>query len=174
MSYGIDTEKMGLPAWGHLSFNGQVNYLLSDNTSAGGVTVQNAGTFSDASGEPRFKALANIGFARDNWSVSWTTRYYGGVRNVDGTSACEYGSLANCTPNTKGAEDFEGNEAAGVFYHDISGTYQYKNVHLTVGVDNLFDKDPPFLYPVDQSNAPGSAGYDFTGRYIYMKASIKF
>ena len=171
VSYGIDTVKMGLPAWGHLSFNGQVNYLLSDNTSAGGVTQQQAGTFSDASGEPRFKALANIGFARDNWSVSWTTRYYGGVKDLDRANDCEFGTIA--CPGV-GNGDFEGNEAAGVFYHDISGSYQYKNVNLTVGVDNLFDKDPPFLFPVDQSNAPGSAGYDFTGRFIYMKASVKF
>jgi outer membrane receptor protein involved in Fe transport len=86
------------------------------------------------------------------------------------------GNLLSCAAAgvAKNCGDWEGNEAAGVFYHDISGTYQYKNVNLTVGVDNLFDKDPPFLYPVDQSNAPSAAGYDFTGRYIYMKVSVKF
>ncbi|HEV2678613.1 MAG TPA: TonB-dependent receptor [Aliidongia sp.] len=164
LTYGIDTAKLGLPAWGHLDFNGQVNYLLSDNVSAGGVTVQQAGAYSlqpnGDGAEPRFKALLGTTFKRDTWSVNWTTRYYGGVKNsVSGT----------------GTGDFEGNEAAGVFYHDISGTYQYKNVNLTVGVDNLFDKDPPFLVPTGQgNNAAASAGYDFTGRFIYMKASVKF
>ena len=61
-----------------------------------------------------------------------------------------------------------------MFYHDISGSYQFKNVNLTIGVDNLFDKDPPFLFPTGQTNAAGSAGYDFVGRFIYMKASVKF
>ena len=40
------------------------------------------------------------------------------------------------------------------------------------GVDNLFDKDPPFI----QTSIPtlSDAGYDFTGRFIYMKTSVKF
>jgi outer membrane cobalamin receptor len=185
LSYGIDTAKMGLPAWGHLTFNGQVNYLLSDNVSAGGVTQQQAGTWSGDNGEPRFKALANLQFSRDNWTVGWTTRYYGGLKAAPGTVtpdpavASNYdanGNLLTCGQlgNPKGCGDWEGNEAAGVFYHDISVAYQYKNVNVTVGVDNLFDKDPPFLYPTGQSNAPGSAGYDFTGRFIYTKMSVKF
>jgi len=185
LNYGIDAAKLYLPVPGHLTFSGQVNYLLSDNTSAGGVTQQQAGTFSGSNGEPRFKALANLQYAQDNWSVGWTTRYYGGLKAAAGTVtpdpalASSYdanGNLLSCSAAgmAKNCGDWEGNEAAGVFYHDISGTYQYKNVNLTVGVDNLFDKDPPFLYPVDQSNAPSAAGYDFTGRYIYMKVSVKF
>ena len=171
LTYGIDAAKIGVPVPGHLTFNGQVNYLLSDNVSAGGVTQQQAGTFSGSNGEPRFKALANLQYAQDHWSVGWTTRYYGGLKDLDRANDCEFGTI---TCPGVGNGDFEGNEAAGVFYHDISGTYQYKNVNLTIGVDNLFDKDPPFLYPVDQSNAPSAAGYDFTGRFIYMKVSVKF
>jgi len=175
LSYGVDTAKLGLPAWGHLTFSGQVNYLLSDNVTNQGVTQQQAGTTAGDNGEPRFKALVSLGFARDNWSVDWTSRYYGGIRNLDGTSACGYGMIATCNPaTTKGALDFEGNEAAGVFYHDVSATYRYSNISLTVGVDNLFDKDPPFLIAAMQPNAPGSAGYDFTGRFVYLKASVKF
>ena len=185
LTYGIDAAKIGVPVPGHLTFNGQVNYLLSDNVSAGGVTQQQAGTFSGSNGEPRFKALANLQYAQDHWSVGWTTRYYGGLKAAAGTVtpdpalARNYdsaGNLLSCAAAgvAKNCGDWEGNEAAGVFYHDISGTYQYKNVNLTIGVDNLFDKDPPFLYPVDQSNAPSAAGYDFTGRFIYMKVSVKF
>jgi iron complex outermembrane receptor protein len=185
LTYATTTEKLGLPAWGNLSFNGQVNYLLSDNVSSGGVTQQQAGTWDGDNGEPRFKALANVQFARDNWSVSWTTRYYGGLKAAPGAVtpdpaiAANYdanGNLLSCAAaNIKSAcGDWEGNEAAGVFYHDISGSYQFKNVNLTVGVDNLFDKDPPFLFPTGQTNAAGSAGYDFVGRFIYMKASVKF
>ncbi|GGF50157.1 TonB-dependent receptor [Aliidongia dinghuensis] len=176
LAYGIDTAKLGLPAWGHLDFTGQVNYLLSDEVSSGGNTVKQAGTFGFGNGddaEPRWKALLGTTFRRDNWSVNWTTRYYGGVKNVSRAADCSSLPASGICP-TVGAGDFEGNEAAGVFYHDISGTYQYKNVNVTVGVDNLFDKDPPFLFPTGQTNAAGTAGYDFTGRFVYMKASIKF
>jgi iron complex outermembrane recepter protein len=176
LNYKTTTEKIGLPAWGSLSFNGQASYLLSDTINANGTTVQQAGTFNTSldSAEPRWKALVNVTFAKDGWSAGWTTRYYGGTRNVDGTSVCEYGSEENCTANTKGAEDYEGNEVGGVFYHDINFAYQYRNVNFAVGVDNLFDKDPPFVGGALNANSLGSAGYDFTGRYIYMKTSIKF
>jgi iron complex outermembrane receptor protein len=160
LAYGVDTTALGLPAWGHLAFDGQLSFLLSDDVTANGLVQQQAGTFSGDDGRPRFKALASLQFARDYWSVGWTAR--------------GYGTLANCTASTKGALDFEGNETAGVFYHDISGTYRYRNVNLTIGVDNLFDKDPPFLTPTGQSNSAGSAGYDFNGRFIYMKVSVKF
>ncbi len=113
-------------------------------------------------------------YSQDDWSFNWNERYYGGIRNVDPSSACGFGLEPNCTGTGKGIYDFEGNEAAGVFYSDISATYHYKNVKVTVGVDNLFDKDPPFLEPTAQSNTISLAGYDFTGRFVYMKASINF
>jgi outer membrane receptor protein involved in Fe transport len=67
---------------------------------------------------------------------------------------------------------YEGEQTAGVFYSDVSGTFQYHNVSVTVGVDNLFDKDPPYL----QAAVPsiGDGGYDYVGRFVYMKGSVKF
>ncbi|GGF50147.1 TonB-dependent receptor [Aliidongia dinghuensis] len=176
MNYQIATEKLGLPAWGMLSFNGQASYLLSDTVTSNGTTIQQAGTFNTStdSAEPRWKALLNVTFAREGWSFGWTARYYGGAHNYDGTSACEYGTLSNCTGSTKGAEDYEGNEVAGVFYHDINVTYKFKNVNLSVGVDNLFDKDPPYVGGALNANSLGSAGYDYTGRFVYLKTSVKF
>jgi len=176
LAYQTATEKLGLPAWGSLTFNGQAGYFLSDTVNANGTTIQQAGTFSTStdSSEPRWKALVNATFARDQWSFGWTTRYYGGAHNVDGTSVCEYSTLADCTGSTKGAEDYEGNHVSGIFYHDINFSYQYKNANFSVGVDNLFDKDPPYVGGALNANSLGSAGYDFTGRFIYMKTSVKF
>ncbi len=166
-------EDIGLPAWGNVSVNGQTEYLLSDNLLNGGTIIQQAGHYGLNGGddaEPRWKALLALTYSNPTWSATWTSRYYGGVNNIDNTSVCEYGSLSQCNPNAPGAKDFEGNEAAGVFYHDISATYHYHNVQVTVGVDNLFDKDPPFLYPTGQgNNAAASSGYDEIGRFVYLK-----
>jgi outer membrane receptor protein involved in Fe transport len=176
VTYAMDTAMIGLPSVGALKWDGQASYLIHDTTlNSDGTIRENAGTYDIATGagEPRYKALLGLTFLRDNWSVGWTTRYYGGVKNVDETT---YNTTnANGTPCTKGCGDYLGNEAAGVFYHDISGTYQYKNVTLTVGVDNLFDKDPPVIFgDVSSANSLSAAGYDFTGRFLYMKASVKF
>jgi outer membrane receptor protein involved in Fe transport/outer membrane protein OmpA-like peptidoglycan-associated protein len=173
-AYTFGADAIGLPFDGSFQINGEANYLIHDNLYAGGSVVQQAGTFDLNGGddaEPRWKALLTLGYAQDNWSVQWTTRYYGGVKNVSRADDCEEGSVP-CP--AAGAGDYEGNEAAGVFYHDISMSYTMDPATVTVGVDNLFDKDPPFLFPTGQSNAAGSAGYDFTGRFIYMKFTAKF
>jgi iron complex outermembrane recepter protein len=173
LGYGIDTKDMKMPAWGRLVFTADANYLLSDEISGAGATIQQAGTFSNDYGRPRVKAATNFTFvARDKWSASWTTRYYGGLRNADPTSACQYGAV----PSPCGSDpfNFEGNETGGIFYHDISAAYQNGSITVTIGVDNLFDKDPPFLTPNADLNTMGAAGYDFVGRFIYMKAQAKF
>jgi iron complex outermembrane receptor protein len=159
--YGFEPEKLGIPVPGHVQVTGSANYLIKDTDMAEGVTVKNAGTWNPNVGggtaEPRWKALLDVTYSQEVWSVDWTERYYGGVHNVS----------TDATP-----DDFPGNEAAGVFYSDLSGTYKYKNVSVTLGVDNLFDKDPPFL----QNSAPTltDAGYDYTGRFIYMKGTVTF
>jgi iron complex outermembrane receptor protein len=179
-SYGFDTETVGIPGGGHLLINGQATYLLSDDLiGLGGAVTQQAGTFNNTTttangGEPRWKATLSLTYSQDDWSFNWTTRYYGGIKNVDETTYCayqQYGLSATCP--AVGAGDYPGNEAAGVFYHDIAISYNQDNISVTVGVDNLFDKDPPFLV----TNADvyiGAAGYDAVGRMCYLKTSVKF
>jgi len=166
-AYDFDAAKVYLPVPGHITLNGSVNYLLEDTTSAQGVSIKNAGTFNadlgGGSAEPRWKALAGLTYAQDSWSADFNERYFGGVHNVSTATAPGTGTPPG---------DYPGNEAAGVFYSDVSFSYKYKNINVTVGVDNLFDKDPPFI----QSTTPalGDAGYDYTGRFIYTKMSVKF
>ena len=169
VEYGFDAAKVFIPVPGHITTTGSVNYLLKDTTTAGGVSVKNAGTFNvgtnGGTAEPRFKALLGTNYAQDNWSADFNERYYGSAHNI---------STATADPAVTGIGpgDFEGNQVPGVFYTDIDFTYKYKNISLTVGVDNLFDKDPPF---VGSSNLTlTDAGYDFTGRFIYSKVSVKF
>jgi len=172
VSYAVEAAALGLPSIGKLTLDGQVNYLLADTTTGStGVVQQLAGTFPGDSAEPRWKALVTAVLATEMWSLSATERYYGGVRNADPSSACEYGAV---TCPAKGAYDFEGNETAGLFFTDLSATYRFRNITMTVGVDNLFDKDPPFLQPSDEGNILSTAGYDAIGRFVYMKANMRF
>ena len=186
VAYGFDTEQVGIPGGGHIQFNGQANYLLADDLTGQGAPFSNcnvslgcqqlAGSFSNTDtgvngGEPRWKALASIDYSQDNWSFNWTTRYYGGLKNSNESSYCLFASV---TCPVKGAGDFSGNQTAGVFYHDISFTYNYENTSVTVGVDNLFDKDPPFVISGTGDVYLSDAGYDNTGRFVYMKFDVKF
>ncbi|HEV2675974.1 MAG TPA: TonB-dependent receptor, partial [Aliidongia sp.] len=146
VDYGFDASKIGLPLPGRITLSGSANYLIGDTTSAQGVSVNNAGTFNGAlnggTGEPRWKALMGASYAQDSWSMDFAERYFGGVKNVNvtpdpgvGGNYDANGNLLTCSQigNPKGCGDWEGNEAPGVFYTDVSFSYKFKNVSLTVG-----------------------------------------
>jgi iron complex outermembrane receptor protein len=168
LNYGFNSDLIGLPQLGgRFLIDGQASYLLSDNSITDGVVTQGAGTFSTGgdSAEPRWKAQLAGTFAKDNWSVGATERYYGGV-----SPSVPNQNVGCAEPVTE-----FGCRAAGVFYTDLVGSFDYKNVHLVVGVDNLLDKQPPFIFGgVSVSQTLTGAGYDILGRFIYSKVSVKF
>jgi outer membrane receptor protein involved in Fe transport len=53
----------------------------------------------------------------------------------------------------------------------ISITVPYQNYEATFGIDNLFDKDPPFAN--DAYVQTVSNQYDFVGRYFFLKVKAK-
>ncbi len=59
---------------------------------------------------------------------------------------------------------------------DLIASYTIKYATLTVGVNNVGDEKPPFLYGLDQNQ---TNGYDFTqanslGRFLYGEVKLKF
>jgi outer membrane receptor protein involved in Fe transport len=168
-AYGFETSALGLPPWGRIDMRVTANRLLTDDISANGTTVQQAGTFSASYAQPRWKALGSLEFSTRNWSLGWTTRFYGGFRNQDPTSACEYGTVA-CAGNVF---NFPGNIAPGQFLHDVQSTYHDDQLFVSIGVDNVFDKSPPFIVPGSPGVTLGAAGYDLIGRFVYLRASYK-
>ena len=59
-----------------------------------------------------------------------------------------------------------------VFYHDIVATYSFKKVQLVGGIDNLFDRTPPFV--LDASTNTAGQVYDVIGRLFYAKLQVRF
>ncbi len=168
LSYAFGTDKIGLPQLGgRISLDGQASYLLSDDLITNGVVTQRAGTYDLVadSGEPRWKAQLSGTYSQDNWSATLTERYYGGVKPDSSVQGQECGTKIGIF----------GCHAAGQFFTDVSATYSYKNMTATVGVDNFFDLEPPFLAGgVSVAQALTGAGYDQVGRFVYTKVSVKF
>ncbi len=115
---------------------------------------EQAGTIADA----EWQANITIGFKKDQWLVSWKTRYIDEVnvftdqslaRNPDPTNILTYGTY---------------------FQTDARVGYAFDN-GLTVefGVDNLFDRDLP---GVITGNTSTSASYDNLGRLYYTRLSF--
>jgi outer membrane receptor protein involved in Fe transport len=157
IAYGFDAADIGIPTEGHIQLSAFTEYLLSDDiTDQNGNLTQQAGAFNfSVFAEPRWKSNLTAVYTQDNWSFGWTERYYGGVHILGAAS------------------DGFGDHAAGIFYSDINASYNFDNVTVNVGMDNVFDKDPPFLQD-GAVNTNTNANYDFIGRYLYMKVSAKF
>lgn len=131
---------------------------------AGADLVELAGYYGEDQWETTVAAFAkwrtnfSVGYNADNWNINWTARYMSGTydQTVD---------LATST-NTS-------NYAGSVVYHDLQGSYFHNQYTLTLGVRNLFDKQPPYTTNNNDMNTI-SPSYDLAGTYMYARFGVKF
>ena len=104
---------------------------------------------------PRWKANTSLNWMRDSWSGNWSMHYIG---STDEGPAPAYGRIPS------------------QLTHDVWGAYALASqpVTLTVGVQNLFDTDPPKSYVNGGDLNFDMSTYDPRGRFIYLKAAISF
>ena len=109
-------------------------------------------------GVPVLRDNATLTYAKGPFSASWTVRYIDGmVYNEGGTDF------------TSANRFYKTNE---VFYHDIVGTYNYKKIQFVAGIDNLFDRTPPFTLDTNENGAANI--YDVLGRLFYARLQVRF
>ncbi|MBD1388940.1 TonB-dependent receptor [Neiella sp. HB171785] len=93
----------------------------------------------------------------DDWDASWRYRYISGM--TDDYYQEAYGL-------TK--------EVGSVSYHDASGRYHINDTwSVSAGIDNVFDKKPPYLYSYSDANTVPEI-YDVMGRYYHAKLTARF
>ncbi|MGV8941127.1 MAG: TonB-dependent receptor domain-containing protein [Lysobacter sp.] len=111
--------------------------------------------------DPRWRANLQSKYTRGNWRGSWDMNY------VDGNLRVTPASFSS----NPGSQSPIRNPS--YTYHNLQLGYAFKNTGLDVyvGVDNVFDKDPPLNY---FGSDVGSAYYDNVGRYLYAGATYKF
>ena len=149
---------------GSLRADLQLSYLITSTQSqADGSVAVYPGKFVYANEGvyPRWKGVMNLDYKRDAWTVHWDTRFIEHVDSIDGASA--------------------GNKLPDVWYNDLSVSYNFeklgpaKNARVTLGIDNLFDQDPPFARSDSICKCNSLAGpYDFVGRFFYGRISTNF
>ncbi|AZG36734.1 MULTISPECIES: TonB-dependent receptor [Shewanella] len=118
-----------------------------------GFVTGNAGGFA------KIKTNLDLTASGDDWSATYEIRYIDGMDSFackDDTSACYAPSVDS------------------IVYHDLSGSYDLTStVRLSGGVNNLFDKEPPYYTGNLDSNTDPYT-YDVLGRYFFVRASVKF
>lgn len=113
---------------------------------------------SGTGGYAEIKSNFTLNVSGDNWDMQYQARYIAGM---DSFSCLEKDDCyAPTTPS--------------VTYHDLSGSYIVNDaVTLTGGVNNLFDKQPPYYSGNNDSNTDPYT-YDVLGRRFFAGVNVKF
>jgi iron complex outermembrane receptor protein len=123
-------------------------------------TLDWAGTISNGEGGngsyTQWRSSLRLGVERESWGASWLVNYIGDAES-------QFQRIGATAPGV-----------GSVTYHSLEGSLRLSaNLVLRGGVNNLFDKDPPYYTdPIDQNTDPFT--YDLLGRRYFMKATYTF
>lgn len=113
----------------------------------GGSTIAYAGHITGGRGSyAKWRSFGSLVLARDAWSGAWSAQYIGNADDI------------NASPGDIGAR------AGSLVYHNLQLQYAVTQaLDLAVGVDNLFDKQAPFIQSYTDANTD-TMTYDLLGR----------
>lgn len=180
---GVDFGfKYRLPetAWGNFRFSLDATYIQKYNAQKiqGDVSTQfnNAGSYvSSAQGGDgnyaRWRGYAGVAWNMGAFDASWRARYIGptrfGGQSVagDGYTVINIGGPANQSFRT-----------GAVTYHNMQFGYNIEPLHtnLEIGIDNVFDKQPPQLWQYGFDSNTDARTYDTVGRFYWARVGVKF
>lgn len=146
---------------GDISLSYNATYNLENDFVAfdGDDPITCNGEFGTTCGEPdptyRHRFTANLD--RDDWSFQTVWRLVGGVDD-------------DAEPGTNFVEEI------GTFHYFNSSVSKDfgDNLTLTVGANNLFDRDPPVIGDNDEQANTFPATYDVFGRTFFANAKVRF
>ena len=108
---------------------------------------------------PEWRHVASVGYDMNSWwSVTARWRYYDKVK-YDGTS--DVIASDNLTAQS---------------YFDLNASFRFmENNDVTIGMNNIFDEEPPLVGGTISTNANSVAGfYDTLGRYLYANVTFRW
>jgi outer membrane receptor for ferrienterochelin and colicin len=116
---------------------------------------------------------------RVNWQTPWKVLLSAQWRFIDGTDFDNNSNDPSLHFHEEGGYDALNARIASYSYLDLSAEWKvYKDIELRAGVDNVLDKDPPFVPDTDISGNSGVSNsyttYDLLGRQIFVAIKAKF
>lgn len=114
-----------------------------------------AGGADDRGSIPRVVANFRADVAWQDWNFSWLTRYISDMNDprFDGNNPFGY----------SGPDDYD--------KHDIRASYRWDRYRFMVGVNNVFDEDPPYVFST--GNNTDTFLYDVIGRYMFARVTVE-
>ncbi len=180
------------------SFNG--NYLLEQTIAplAGvndAATYDCAGTINVQCLSPKWRHIANLRYSRDWFTANLRWRYFGDMDYVDQKGAQLFTDKLLCnfdasqparisSPTPENPDRTIVNPKFGCMGDGKLSAYNYLDLsasaligtwgELTVGVNNIADKEPPLVGNTLVLNGNSPGGYDQAGRFIFTTFTVKF
>lgn len=122
-----------------------------------GTVTDKKGTASgDGEVYPEWKWNTFAGVGGETWTFGWKMRYYSESDDL-----------------FRPAQLTDAPVAEEVLYHDLKFSYQWDQIGVNVGIDNLTDEDPPRFHSAFNANTePGV--YDVIGRRLWARLNWTF
>jgi len=138
-------------------------YDTYDVTQANGDVVKNAGFFFDgakggAGNFAEWKTNVFVTYTRNDWSANYTLRYVGEVEE-------NWYIADNGTQITRMIDS--------QLVQDARYTYFFENITASVGLNNVFDVDPPFAQGGFSDNTDPRT-YSTRGRHAFVSLKVVF
>ena len=125
---------------------------------------------------PRWRGNTFVNWNLGNWSASWRMRYIGAFRNGSKSPSQDtFPTQITYYPSAQlhGVEFKYG----ATVYNDLQVGYNFEpiNTRVDLGINNAFDKQPPFLYANNTLNAnTDPSDFDLQGRYYWARVTVSF
>ncbi|KRG65770.1 TonB-dependent receptor [Stenotrophomonas terrae] len=156
--------------WGQLGFDWKATWVTRYEliNESGQAEPKGPGIEVSDSAIPEWSSTFTTNWDYQNWNVNWTMRYIDRLRE----SCAGANGFAICTDSAA-----DQHWLGATTYHDAQISWRtdawMKGVKLAVGVNNVFDKNPPICLSCTLNGYdPGT--YDLPGRYTYAKLSLDF
>lgn len=166
VTYNTDEAETPLPFGipGSVSINGQAEHQITNTQNTLGALNYFAGTYLGTSGyiQPKWKATLFTDYHVSDWTFHYDAQFIGGTTDAGGGTGFGF-------------------TMPDLIYHNISVSYNLpewgptKGALISLGINNLFDKDPPLnLEDGAGKNNTISGPYDEVGRFFYTRLTVKF
>lgn len=140
----------------------QLVSYLQQNTP-GGPWMNYAGRiiYSSGYGFPRVRDYLTASWFHGNFSLTYMMGVTGGMRYNNGTK-----DLTSATNQYY--------KVGVITSHDVTVAYDFGRWKLSLGVNNIFNKAPPYIPTGVYNTASGLYGEQMIGRYVWMQGGAKF
>ncbi|NZA25850.1 TonB-dependent receptor [Luteimonas sp. SJ-92] len=130
--------------------------------------------FADGNGANfRIRSVASLDWSYDDFGATWSARYYSGLQEEcyfpEDPESCNRPDYIDHEGNT-----FPLNRTGSNTFNDVQVRWQAPwDATISVGVNNVFDREGPVLYTGPSSGYSYYGGFDI-GRFTYMKYQQRF